>query len=184
MAMTPARLRRALHTAHVIATLVLLATGFLVEWPELRARLIGGYGPQIARVHRWAGVAFIAAPALALLVAARPLMRDLLRRLGPPDPVNWRKIHIVTSLLLGVALSVSGVLLWVDAGLPLAALDATLTVHIVATWALAVSIPVHLAAARRKIVSRCREIVGLEAPPVLPGEDEGPEEELGKGPRA
>jgi cytochrome b subunit of formate dehydrogenase len=58
--------RRILHIAHVILSLVLIATGLVIEFPELRARLVGGYGMQILQVHLWLGWAFMAAPALAL----------------------------------------------------------------------------------------------------------------------
>jgi len=175
--MSPPLIRQLLHGLHVAASLVLLATGLLIEWPDLRARVIGGYGRQLATFHEWASVPFIVAPLLALLIAGRPLLRDLRRRLGPPDPVSWRKIHIVSTLGFGLLLVVSGLVLWVDPGvpIPLPLFDASVTVHVVATWVLLCSIPVHLFAARRKIVSRCRDLLrGQSEPPFPFGDGEEP----------
>jgi len=165
--MTPVTTRRLLHTAHLIATLVLLATGFLIQWPDLRARVVGGYGRELAEVHLWVGWAFAAAPALALALVARPLLEDLGRRLGPQEPMSWRKAHVLITLVAGALLTLSGILLWVPGALPLVLLDASLEVHIWATWVFAASLPVHLVVARRKIVERVRVALGGEPPPLF-----------------
>jgi hypothetical protein len=87
-----------------------------------------------------------------------------MRRLGPPDPVwAWRKVHLVGTTLLSGLLIGSGVLLWVDVDLPRRGLDAAVEIHVAATWAVAVSIPLHLALARRKIASRASELLGRRA---------------------
>jgi cytochrome b subunit of formate dehydrogenase len=165
--MNPPTVRRALHVGHSVTVLVLVATGLLIQWPDLRARLIGGYGLQIASLHNWVGVGFIAAPVLALALSARPLVGDLLRRLGPPDPVGWRKIHIVTSLLVSLLLVLSGLYLWVDPDLPLAWFDLSVEIHVALTWVLGVLIPLHLVAARRKIAAAVRRMIGSETEPDL-----------------
>jgi hypothetical protein len=115
--------------------------------------VVGGYGLQIVSVHNWIGAVFIAAPLLALALSARPLLHDVRRRLGPPDPVNWRKVHIVASLLLTLLLGATGVLLWLDPDLPRAAFNALIEVHAALTWVLIGSIPIHLFMARRKIAA-------------------------------
>jgi cytochrome b subunit of formate dehydrogenase len=170
---TPPQIRQVLHVLHVLATLVLLATGLLIEWPDLRARVIGGYGRQLADIHEWASVVFIAAPLLALALAARPLLADLRRRLGPPDGVTWRKVHIVSTLGFGILLVVTGAVLWIDreVRMPLAVFDSCLWLHDAATWVLLASIPVHIFAARRKIVGRSLELLGRAPPPPFPEDD-------------
>jgi cytochrome b subunit of formate dehydrogenase len=175
--MTPLGVRRLLHAAHAIAALVLVATGFLIEWPDLRARVVGGYGRQLASVHNWVGWAFAVAPGLALAVAARPLLADLGRRLGPPDPLTWRNVHIVITLVTSVLLIATGIVLWWPDDLPLALLDASLEVHTWTTWVFAASIPVHLIAARHQIVERTRLLLGGEPPPLFEFADDDPDED-------
>jgi len=155
--------RRLLHAAHALASLVLLATGFLLEFPDLRARVVGGYGLWISNVHLWSGAAFAAAPVLALAATARPLWRDLRRRLGPPGPRGWRELHIVLSLASAFLLAVSGLVLWVAQDLPLPLEDACLEVHLIFTWVLAISLPLHLVAARAKIAAFFRGRSGPSA---------------------
>ncbi len=153
-------IRRALHVVHALTALALLATGLLIGFPDLRARLLGGYGRELAEIHVWTGIAFIAAPALALAAVGPSMYRDLVRRLGPPDPFTWKKLHIILTLAGGLLLTASGLLLWLDTGLPLVVSDVALEVHEVLTYMLAAAIPVHLFAGRRKIVERARALVG------------------------
>jgi cytochrome b subunit of formate dehydrogenase len=167
--MSPIGIRRAIHHIYTLAALVLLATGALLTWPDLRARVIGGYGREILDIHLWAGWIMLGLPAL-FLVAARPIWRDLLRRLGPPDGITWRKIDIVLSLVAGLLLAVSGVILWLDLGLSVAVIDATLFVHQALSWLILGALVVHIVAAWRKTVVRTREILGLEPGPRFPFE--------------
>lgn len=159
--------RRALHTVHAGSSLFLIGTGVLIHWPELRLRLVGGYGLTIASIHEWLGFAFIAAPLLSLGLAARPLFRDLRSRLGPPDPATWRNLHIVLTLVMSALLSLSGVALWRQARLSVSVADLSLELHIWSSWAIAISIPIHLLAARRKIVEIVAVRLGLRPPPEM-----------------
>ncbi len=159
--MTPGTVRRALHFVVALTALVLIVTGIPLWDPDLRARLLGGYGREILEVHLWFGWVFVVAPLLAAFAAARPLLRDMARRFGPPDPpYAWRKVHILSTLVLTFLLSASGVLLWSDLEMPLVLLDAGSEVHLIATWVLLGLIPVHILFSRRKIVARTREILG------------------------
>lgn len=151
--------RRGLHGAHAAAAVVLLATGVLLGVPDLRARLLGGYGREVAAGHDVGAYVFLAAPLLAFLLAARPLVRDLRRRLGPPDGPSWRKLHIVLSVALSACLSASGLVLWAGAAAPAIVYDGALEAHVAAAWALGVALPLHLVAARRKLAARLREIL-------------------------
>ncbi len=165
--MNPGSVRRALHAVHALTSLLLVGTGVLIHWPELRAELVGGYGLAIAGLHEWTGLVFIIAPLLSLALAARPLVRDLGARLGPPDPPSWRKLHIVLTLFMTALLALSGVALWKQEHLPVRAADLALDVHIWLSWGIAVSIPVHLFAARRKIVEIVAIRLGLRPPPEI-----------------
>jgi len=151
--------RRGLHASHALAALALLATGVLLGAPDLRARLLGGYGREIAAWHDVGAYAFLAAPLLALALAARPLAVDLRARLGPPEGLTWRKLHIALTLALSACLSASGLALWAGDGVPTAVYDGALELHVAATWALGVTLPIHLVAARRKLAARVREIL-------------------------
>ena len=164
MSMPAARLRRLLHGTHAAATVILLGTGLLLEFPELRSLAIGGYGRIVVLVHLVAGGVFALLPLLALAVAHRALLEELRRRLGPPDPWRWRKSHIVGSLVAATLLSASGVLLWGDAHVSVHVGDASRAVHVALTVLIAATLPIHLAMARRKILARVKEWLGGAGP--------------------
>jgi hypothetical protein len=159
--MSLVRIRWALHLVFAGSVLVKVASGLLLTEPDLRARLLGGYGREIMDVHLWSGWVFLGAPLLALVFAARPLLRDLQWRLGRPDGFTWRKLHLIVTIGLGIVLSVTGVLLWVDLGLPLAFGDLMLEVHDVLIWVVIAVLAVHLFAARRRLLVRTRQVFGL-----------------------
>ncbi|CAG0985326.1 hypothetical protein MYXO_02096 [Myxococcaceae bacterium] len=166
--MSAALIRRMLHGVHAVATLLLLATGVVIYWPELRTAMIGGYGQRVLDIHLIAGALFIVSVIAAGAAAGAPLLEDLRRRLGPPDPWGWRKTHIVLALAVSAGLSISGVVLWLDVALPRFAFDAAHWVHDLLTIVIALALVVHLVASRRKIVSRVREWLGLAPPPPEP----------------
>jgi hypothetical protein len=134
----------------------------LIQWPELRARLLGGYGHELALLHEQSAVVFLAAPALALALAGGALLRDASARLRRPH-LTWRRAHLALSLALSVALSASGAVIWLDLG-PLWLLDASVLVHVWSTWAFLAALAVHLVAARRKLAEALAVRFGL-APP-------------------
>jgi cytochrome b subunit of formate dehydrogenase len=90
--------------------------------------------------------------------------------------MSWRKAHVLITLVAGALLTLTGIALWVPRSLPLALLDASLEVHIWATWVFAASLPVHLVVARRKIVERVRMALGGEPPPLFEFGDDADEE--------
>ncbi len=164
--MTPFTVRLLLHWTHALMSIALIVTGLLISYPDLRGSLIGGYGREILEWHLWAGWISMGAPALAMALSARPILRELRRRLGPPDPpYAWRKIHIVATLVLTFLVGASGVVLWLDFDIPLAVVDATLEVHIIVTWILIFGIPLHVVLSWRKTVSRTREMLGIDKVP-------------------
>jgi cytochrome b subunit of formate dehydrogenase len=161
----PATARRGLHGLHTLTSLALVATGLLIQWPELRAWLVGGYGRELALLHEQSALVFLAAPVLALALAGRALLRDATVRLSRPR-LTWRKVHLATSLVLSLALSVSGAVMWLDRG-PLGLLDASVELHVWSTWAFLATLAVHLVAARGKIREALAVCFGLRAPTPL-----------------
>jgi len=151
--------RKAVHLVHALTSLGLIATGLLLEFPDLRARVVGGYGRQLLSLHDWISFGFIAAPALGLL-AAGPLTRELRARLVAPGGLDWKKSHTVVSFVASALLIVSGAVLWIRA-LPIAVFDAALYTHIALAWVVTVSIPIHLIAARRAMGRWFATLLGL-----------------------
>jgi hypothetical protein len=168
----------------VLSTLALLATGALLEWPELRARLIGGYGTTVVTAHLWSAALFVVAPVLALALSHRPLLHDLHRRLTlrGPWPGTWRKSHIALSFAGGLVLTLSGVALWADDYVSRGVWDLSRTGHVVFTVLIAVAIPIHLFKARERMAKVLREWLGLAPPPPhvvpAPPHEAAPEQEL------
>ncbi|MFN8544950.1 MAG: hypothetical protein U0807_12220 [Candidatus Binatia bacterium] len=138
-------IRWALHTAHAAATVALLVTGFLIEFPEARARLVGGFGPQISAAHDWTGVAFMVAPLLALLIARRALFQPK-EADGAGALLFWRRLHVVGSLGAGLLVSVTGMALWIADMLPTRLADGTALVHVGLAWLFAGALVAHLVA--------------------------------------
>lgn len=170
---TPFTIRRYLHLLNALTTIALIFTGLLISYPDLRGSLIGGYGREILEWHIWAGWAFMAGPALALALGARALLSDIRRRLGPPDPVYaWPKVHTVGTVLLSLGVGASGIILWADLDLPIAFVDAMLQIHIIVTWILLITIPLHVVIAWRKAAQRLREMLGIDPVPGFSDDDD------------
>jgi len=63
---------RWVHAIYACIVIVLIATAIPIQFPDLRASLVGGYGRSFATVHEWAGVAMLALP--VVVFAATPRM--------------------------------------------------------------------------------------------------------------
>lgn len=173
--MSPRSVRRLVHAVHAVTTLALFATGLLLEWPDLRGRVVGGYGRQIADIHVYLGWAFAAVPAAAI-AAAPPLLADVRHRLGPLAPTRWSALHVAITLVASALLILTGIVLWGGDSLPLVLQDVSLEIHIWATWVVAASLPVHLFVARRKIAERVRLLFTGEPPPLFEFADDEDDE--------
>lgn len=173
---TLAPIRRILHATIAVLSLTLLGTGFLIEFPDVRAWAIGGYGREVVRLHRWGGVLYVLAPLLALLLVARPLFLDFRHRVGGPDSSLGRKVVVGGSLPLWSLLVVTGALLWPGLRLSATLADLALGSHIALTWVLVVWLLLHLFRARRSIVAKVlhvfRRTPGRSATLVRPFDDE------------
>jgi len=153
----PADLRRYVHDINATLATVLVLSGFLITYPELRAKTFGGFGHQISDVHTWTGWAFIAVPLLALLVRGPSLLAHLKQRIFATQQTTWRKFHLSFSLVLGVIFSITGLLMWWQTGIPYVVLDFAAEAHLWLTWILCASVTVHIFNARKGIARRLRQ---------------------------
>lgn len=159
--MSPATVRHALHATHAVATLALLGTGLLLEFPELRARSVGGYGRRIVEIHLWAGAAYAALPLAALALPHRELFAELRGRLGPPALGSWRKGNMAALLLASILLALTGLILWRDGWFPLVVGDVSRSLHVALTIVVVVALPIHVLAVRKKLGVRARKGMDL-----------------------
>jgi len=156
---SPVAVRRSLHHIYAVSAIALMATGIFLTLPDLRARLIGGYGRQILDIHLWAGWIFLAAPPLALAAAARPLLADLRERLADDEGLSWRRIHIASSLTAGFLLGLTGIVMWWDPKIPRTLGDLVSNTHEILSWVVIAELGGHVVMARRKIVERTRALL-------------------------
>ena len=136
-----------LHTSYALVVGLLVATALPIQFPTLRAELIGGYGREIATVHEWAGVAMLALPVAVFAAAPRRAVRVVSvrssRRTG---------LHVVNlwfTILAGIGFMLSGFLMWFHASLPHVVVDTSADAHLVLSYALYVMIPLHLISVRK-----------------------------------
>ena len=160
----PVTARHALHHLYAAAAITLMTTGVFLTLPDLRARLIGGYGRQILEIHLWAGWLYLAAPPVALGLAPRGLLAALSERLGRSDGRTWRRFHMASVLVGGFLLGTTGVILWWDPKLPGAVGDLVSNIHEIMSWFVIAELGVHLVASRRKTFERARGLLGLGGP--------------------
>jgi len=153
----PAELRRHVHDINAALATVLVFSGFLITYPELRAKTLGGFGHQVSDIHTWTGWAFVIVPLLALAVHGPALIANLKQRIFETQKTGWRKFHLCFSLALGVIFSITGVLMWWQTGIPYVVLDLAADVHLWLTWILCASVTVHIYNARRGIALRLRQ---------------------------
>lgn len=160
--MNPATVRRALHATHALATLALLGSGLLLEFPELRARSVGGYGRRIVEIHLWAGASFAGLPLVALALSHRELLAELRGRLGAPALKTWRKGNMAVFLLASILLALTGLVLWRDGWFPLVVGDVSRWLHGALTIVVAVSLSIHVVTVRKKLLMRAYGGTGRE----------------------
>lgn len=168
----PVFVRHALHHTYAITGIVLMITGIFLTLPDLRGRLLGGYGRQILDVHLWAGWVFLAVPPLALLLGRGALLSALRERLS--EGRAWRRFHMASVVVAGFLLGLTGIALWLDVEMPRTLADLTSNVHEWLSWFVIAELGVHIVVAWRKTYEGARTLLGLS--PVGTGED--PEEEL------
>ena len=131
-----------LHTTHLVIFGMLLATGVLLFVPSLRAAVTGGYSLLIREVHRWAGVAFVAMPAVILAgararnVFAPPAERTL--------RTAWQGLHLAVTVVMGGVLTLTGFVLWSKRLAPEPLAELSRTLHAWLTYGAVALLAVHL----------------------------------------
>ncbi len=155
--MKPARIRRLVHDTNATAALVLLLSGILISYPDLRAMLLGGYGNQLSDIHIWAGWTFAVVPLLGFFYKRKEIAANLQRRLRSGRKNMLRRAHLAGSLLCGTIFAITGIVMWWETGVPLIVLDSMLEVHIWLAWLMGATLLAHIYSARRGIIGRTRQ---------------------------
>lgn len=148
---------RWLHITYALVVLLLVATGLPIQFPDLRARLVGGYGRSIATVHEWGGVAMLALPLLALAWAPSWATTSFRLRARHRRDLGLHAANLWFTLLSGMLLIATGFIMWMPDRLPLPLVDNSAQLHAAASWALYVMLPVHLLVTRQRIWAATRE---------------------------
>lgn len=169
---------RWLHLGFVATFTILLATGLLIQLPDWRARLVGGYAWWVASVHEWSGVAMALLPVIALLRTPRQAIATFARRARRRNQMRMHAAHLVFTSVSAAVFTVTGFVLWFQEHVPAAVADVSVEVHVAFTYALLVAIPLHVAVSGRTAwrnmlayVSRnrvtTRETAGVATPNAL-----------------
>jgi cytochrome b subunit of formate dehydrogenase len=163
----PVLVRHALHHVYAAVAIVLMVTGVFLTLPDLRARVIGGYGREILDIHLWVGWVFLATPPVALLLGRRDLLAALRERLS--EGRAWRRAHMASVVIAGFLLGLTGIVLWLDLELSRTLADLVSNVHEWLSWFVIAELCVHVVVAWRKTYERTRMLLGLA--PVAQAED-------------
>jgi len=151
-----AQLQRPYHRLHLWYTAVVLAlivTGLPIQFPDLRATIVGGYGSTIAAVHEWTGVAMTVIPVLAFALAPRRALETIRARTWRRDDFRFHAINLWFTLVSGAIFIVSGLLMWFPAAMPDLVLDVSAELHRAFACALYVALPLHLVSSRVRIIA-------------------------------
>ncbi len=134
--------RTLLHTGHLLIFLLLLASGWLLWSPDLRAAVTGGYSLLVRETHRWGGVAFVVLPVPILL---RFGVKSLF---GPPARRSlrtvWQGVHLGLTALMSAVFALTGFVVWGKHLFPEQAVEASLEVHDWLTYAAIALVAFHL----------------------------------------
>ena len=149
--------RRIFHAANALTTIGLIFTGFLITYPDLRAQLIGGYALQLAEWHRLMALAFMAMPVAWVLKTPTELLQTVSWHLRSTWLDLWRKAHYGICLVASAILVVTGTVLWLDIEVSHTTLDATVGAHVVSTWVVFLTIPLHWLSVASRVVRAKRK---------------------------
>ncbi len=147
---------RAFHRLHLyysLVVLVVILSGLPIQFPDLRARLIGGYGSSIAAVHEWTGLVMGVLPVLAFAMAPAKALETIRVRSWRRDDFRLHAINLWFTLASGAVFFISGLLMWFPASMSDAVLDVSADLHRAFAYALYAAIPLHLLSSRVRIVA-------------------------------
>ncbi len=128
-----------LHWAITIAFFMLLMSGFLLLYPELRLELIGGYSLTLINVHKYVAIAYVP---LVLVYLWNLYM--VYTTLG-----LWQKIHIAAVSIFGALLVISGFGVWFYRDLPYRVVADSSSVHDIMTFLVIPVLLIHLTQIRK-----------------------------------
>jgi len=140
---------RWLHLGFVATFTILLASGLLIQLPDWRARLVGGYAWWVASVHEWTGVAMLVLPLLAIARGPREALATLTRRLRRRNQLRMHAAHLLFTVASAVVFTVTGFVLWFQQHVPAVVADVSVELHVAFTYALLVAIPLHVVVSGR-----------------------------------
>lgn len=140
---------RWLHLGIVATFTALLASGLLIQLPDWRASLVGGYGKWVAWVHQWTGVAMALLPLVALASAPRAAIATLARRARRRNQMRLHAAHLVFTSISAAVFTITGFVLWFQEHVPAVVADVSVELHVVFTYALLVAIPLHVVVSGR-----------------------------------
>ncbi|RMD81331.1 MAG: cytochrome b/b6 domain-containing protein [Candidatus Dadabacteria bacterium] len=149
-----------LHFFYAVVALGLVATGLLIQFPDLRARFVGGYGQTLAWWHEWAGVAMLVLPALWFAVSPSAAWETLVLRSWRRDKLALHAVNLWFTIVSGIVFVVTGFLLWFQRTLPDPVIDWSYVLHDVFSYALYVMIPIHVVISLGRTVRNLRARLG------------------------
>ena len=163
--LTSVEIRRWVHRFVGLAVLVLLLTGVLVTFPDVRTVLIGGRGQLLSDIHMWTSVILIGAPIVALVMNGKEIFQNLKKRMFNAKTHTWRRYHLSLTVVAGVAMSLIGCVLLIDSKmieLPIVMMDVFFWLHLAGAWLLGSVLLIHLWMAHRGIARTLKQWCGLD----------------------
>jgi len=149
-----------LHFFYAVVALGLVGTGLLIQFPDLRARFVGGYGQTVAWWHEWAGVAMLVLPVLWFALAPSAAWDTIVLRSWRRDKLALHAVNLWFTIVSGVVFVVTGFLLWFQRTLPDSVIDWSYVLHDVFSYALYVMIPVHIVISLGRTLRNLRARLG------------------------
>ena len=163
--MKPAKIRGWLHILYAILAFILTVSGLLITFPDIRSKLIGGYGRYLSDIHVWVGWMIILLPIPVFLLTPKPMIDYSKRKLSLKSPFRWAKVNLSFTMISAIIFSVTGILIWVDNGsmgidvqIPFIVVDIAIKIHNYLTWILIAAVLLHLFFARRVIWAKTKRI--------------------------
>jgi len=152
---------RWVHAIYAVIVTVLIASAIPIQFPDLRASLIGGYGRSFATVHEWAGVAMLTLPVIVFGATPRRALETIWIRSYRRDHLRWHAINLWFTLVSGLLFIVSGFLMWFPGRLSDAVVDTAADVHSTFSYVLYIMVPLHLIIASKRTWQVLRDWAGV-----------------------
>ncbi len=162
---TSFEIRRWVHRFVGTAVLVLLLTGALVTFPDVRTALIGGRGQLLSDIHMWIGFILIGAPIVALFMNGKEIYENIRQRMFEAETHTWRRYHLSLTICISTLMALIGCILLIDSKvieLPIVIMDLFFWIHLAGAWLLGGVLIIHLWMARRGIVRTLKQWFGLD----------------------